>query len=117
LFIEVIIISILIAFLRGGKLNNLTYVRIKGIGFMILGLVIYSISIRYIANTNNEISKILFSNLSIINIITFGLILFGLYKIKYIWNKNIYDWNNFKPASHYLKWRANACVKKMHLKN
>jgi len=51
---------------------------------MILGLVIYSISIRYIANTNNEISKILFSNLSIINIITFGLILFGLYK-----NKNI----------------------------
>lgn len=84
MFIEIVIISVLIAFLRGGKFNNITYVRIKGIGFMIFGQVIYSISIRYIANTNNEISRLLFSNFTIIIIISFGLILYGLYK-----NKNI----------------------------
>lgn len=84
MLIEIFIISVLIAFFRGGKLNNLTYVRIKGIGFMIFGQMIYSISIRYIANTNNEISRFLFSNFTIIIIISFGLILCGLYK-----NKNI----------------------------
>ncbi len=84
MLLEVFVISLIVAFFRGGKLKNLTYVKIKGIGYMIAGLLIYSISIRYIAYSNSNFSQILFSNLSIINIISFGLILFGLYKNKYI---------------------------------
>jgi len=84
MLLEVVLISLIIALVRGGSLKNLTYLHIDGIGYMLIGVIIYSFFIRYIANSNSEFSTLLFSNLPLIYILSFGLILFGLYKNKHI---------------------------------
>lgn len=78
MLIEIIVLSLIIGKIRGGKIKNLAQIRFKGWYLLLLGFLLEIISLWFFANQNGILAKIIIDKFFIIQIFTYILLILGL---------------------------------------
>ena len=78
MIVEVLVISIIAGLVRGGSILNLKNIRFRGGYFLLIGLAINLLSFIIIKNSNDDLGKFLYGNLSFIQVSTLFLVVVGL---------------------------------------